>query len=131
MCCAFVGMILVVVLIITTSIVLLARFYQSGLIDNYIVRVEYTKYQHIADAVAQLKKNDLQEIFRELQIMDSLYTLIIDNDSLISSSYVGLFYPNSRIVRWCQSRQDDRQLDMFRNDRWQRILSRTKRWGTY
>lgn len=81
-------MVIVVILIITTSIVLLARFFQSALIDNYIVRVEYTKYQRISEAVAQIKKNDLQEIFRELQIIDAIYTIGLNNRTLISQNYV-------------------------------------------
>ena len=66
---------------------------QFDLINKYVIEVEFTKYQSISDAVAQLKKNDLQEITRESLILDSLLSLAIDSPSYISSSY--LTYSNT------------------------------------
>lgn len=62
--------------------------YQSTLINDYIIKVKFTNYQSITDAVAQLKKNDLQEIFRELQIAGEILEVALKNPSYISSSYI-------------------------------------------
>ena len=79
---------LIAVIIIILLIAYLAMTLQSKLINDYIIKVEFTKYQSISDAVAELKRNDLQEIFRESLIIDSLLSLAINNPSYISSSYI-------------------------------------------
>lgn len=75
-------------MIIWTLIIILLRISQSTLINDYIVKAKFTNYQSITDAVAQLKKNDLQEIFRELQIAGGILELVLKNPSYISSSYI-------------------------------------------
>ena len=51
----FVWLIIITVLVIVTLIVIFARMTQSTLINNYIVRVAFTDYEDVTDAVAQLK----------------------------------------------------------------------------
>jgi len=58
---------------------------QRSLINTYIVNVGMSHQQKITEAVAQLKKVDLQEIFREILILNSLY-------SLTNSSVSGIDY---------------------------------------
>ena len=53
-----------------------------------IVKVKFTNYQSVTDAVAQLKKNDLQEIFRELQVIGTFLELAIKNPTYVSSNYI-------------------------------------------
>lgn len=88
MCLLFVGLIFVVVCVIITLIIVISKASQSLLINNYIVQVAFTKYQSITDAVGKLKKNDLQEIFRELQITDSLISLAVNNPTYVSADYI-------------------------------------------
>ena len=84
----FVALMFIAVIIIIWLIAYLAMTLQSKLINDYIIKVEFTKYQSISDAVAELKRNDLQEIFRESLIIDSLLSLAINYPSYISSSYI-------------------------------------------
>ena len=61
---------------------------QQAIITDYIVRLGFTNFQRISGAVAQLKKNDLQEIFRELIILNSLLGTMMNNSTLISATYL-------------------------------------------
>lgn len=69
-------------------IIVLTIFVQKEQIETYITRIEFTKFQSISDAVAELKKNDLQEVFRELLIIGALLDLPINNPSYMSSAYI-------------------------------------------
>ena len=83
--------------IIGVLLVILARISQGALIDRYIVRVGYSNSQKIADAVAELKKVDLQEVFRELLILDALVLTSLDNPTYVSSSYLSYSKANNLI----------------------------------
>ena len=84
----FVGLIILTVLIVNSLIIVFVRISQSDLIYTYIVRVAFTNYQGITNAVAQLKKNDFQEVLRELQIVGVLAELTLKNPE-----YVKIFNP--------------------------------------
>ena len=84
----FVLLITITVFIIITLIVIFSRISLSTLIYNYIVRVAFTDYQGITDAVAQLKKNDLQEVFRELSIAGVLTELALKHPEYVSKEYI-------------------------------------------
>ena len=93
----FVILVCAVVVIIGVLLVMLARISQGALIDRYIVKVGYSNSQKIADAVAELKKVDLQEIFRELLILDALVVTSLDNPTYVSSSYLSYSKANNLI----------------------------------
>ena len=77
-----------IVWIIVIIIIFTALSTQEKVIDNYIKRLGFTNFQRISGAVAQLKKNDLQEVFRELLIMDTLMETMIYSPAVISSVYL-------------------------------------------
>jgi hypothetical protein len=84
-CFCFVLLVIISIIAIIVLVIIVTLFSQRALIDEYLVRVSFSKIQSISDAVAQLKKNDLQEIFRELLFLDALITLPITNEAIFSS----------------------------------------------
>ena len=77
--------------------ILHGNYIQDKLVREYLFRVAFTGYQNTALAVAKLKKNDFQENYRELLLSDVLLSEMIDNESLISSSYVATQKQNKLI----------------------------------
>lgn len=56
--------------------------------EQFLIRVAFTGYQDTASAIAKLRQNDQQEVFRELEIYDAILSLAIDNPQLVSKDYV-------------------------------------------
>ena len=73
------------------------RISQSDLIYTYIVRVAFTNYQGKTNAVAQLKRNDFQEVLRELEIAGMLSELALQHPEYVSSSYIN-YAKSSKMV---------------------------------
>ena len=81
----FVGLIILTVFIVNSLIIVFVRISQSDLIYTYIVRVAFTNYQGKTNAVAQLKKNDYQEVLRELQIVGVLAEMTLKNPGYVQN----------------------------------------------
>lgn len=87
-CLSLVSMLILIVAIIILIIISQAMAFQKTLMNDYIRRLGFTNFQRISGGVAQLKKNDLQEIFRELSIIDNILRTTISDPSLISTDYI-------------------------------------------
>ncbi|CAI2380693.1 unnamed protein product [Moneuplotes crassus] len=57
-------------------------------IERYLTTNAFTNFQSISNATAQVKKADLQEITRELLILDALYSIILLNPEYYSTTYL-------------------------------------------
>ena len=62
--------------------------FQEGVINDYLTKIAFTNFQSISDATAQLKKNDLQELFRESSILDALFSMPLEDSNYYSSAYI-------------------------------------------
>jgi hypothetical protein len=64
-CLLVVGLVITVVIILVLLIVIPIIILQRTIIKEYLTRIAFTRFQSISNATAGMKKNDLQEIFRE------------------------------------------------------------------
>ena len=74
--------------LITLSTIYQSYVVQNKIINDYLVRVAFTGYENTAKAVGQIKKNDLQEVFREILILDSVLSDSINYADRVSMNYV-------------------------------------------
>ena len=96
-CFMFVFLVIISIIVIITLIIIVTLLSQRSLIDEYLVRVSFSKLQSITDAVAMLKKNDLQEIFRELLILDAVVAIPFANQ-LFFSSYIRNYDASGNLI---------------------------------
>ena len=92
-CLSFVSFVIIIVSVLVLFVVQSVIDVQAKFINKFLTDIAFSNFQSISDATSQLKKNDLQELFRESAILDAFFSIPLQDTKYISSNYLA----NSKI----------------------------------